>query len=249
MLRINAGTFVKIVDEMQTLDNARATRSSRSNGQPLEEDGLSIIRDTGAAFCEWAEDLHLDVTARVGADIVKANTLSEFDVAFTQFRRTMRAELDAKTFIVLSPELASYMDKNEPFGPEVEAKFSEAHDDIEEAAKCLALERNKAAVCHLMLAMEVALRTLASALGATVQDKDDRWLPWLVIANNMEPKIKLLPEGDAKTAWWEVHSMLTSVGRAWRNPTMHPAKSYDAAQAMKVFDAVKGFMNDLAALV
>ncbi|MEQ1617988.1 MAG: hypothetical protein ABL883_06550 [Terricaulis sp.] len=58
-----------------------------------------------------------------------------------------------------------------------------------------------------------------------------------------------LPEGEEKAAWWEVHSMLTSVGHAWRNPTMHPARNYDTAQAKKVFEAVKGFMNDLAALV
>lgn len=94
--------------------------------------------------------------------------------------------------------------------------------------------------------MEVALRELANKLGATVQDSHGKWLPWLMLTNNIEHKIKAMPEGPDKVAWWEIHSMLNSVGSAWRNPTMHPARSYDDAQARKVFEAVKGFMNDLA---
>lgn len=164
--------------------------------------------------------------------------------------QALKDQLSARNALMLSAADSRLFDPKEPlFGPEVHLKFPEAADDIEEAGKCLALARNKACVCHLMLAMEVALRALAQKLGATVQDKDGKWLTWLMIANNMDPKIKALPEGKEKDDWLEVLAMLNSVGRVWRNKTMHPAKNYDAAQAKKVFNAVNGFMSDLAALV
>lgn len=166
---------------------------------------------------------------------------------FEEVKNTLRRELSLVTLIALDPKEKAYYAPTEPlFGPAVHERFPDARDDIEESGKCLALQRNKAVVCHLMLAMEHALRALADKLGAAVHADDGKWLTWLVIANNMDPRIRSLPEGDEKVAWWEVQSMLTSVGKAWRNPSMHPAKTYDAQQAAKVFEAVKGFMHDLA---
>lgn len=173
----------------------------------------------------------------------------EHHVASTH--QAIKDQLSARNALMLTAAESRLFDPKEPlFGATVETKFPDARDDIEEAGKCLALGRNKACVCHLMLAMEVALRVLATNAGVTIHDDKGKWLPWLKLTNNLEhQKIKAMPEGAEKAAWWEVHSMLSSVGRAWRNPTMHPEKTYDAPQAKKVFDAVNGFMSDLAALV
>jgi hypothetical protein len=164
--------------------------------------------------------------------------------------QTLKDQLKRKFVLLLSAHEARLFEPDQPlFGQGVHDKFPDARDDIEEAGKCLALQRNKATVCHLMLAMEQALRGIANKIGAAVQNKDDKWLTWLVIANNMEPKIRAMQEGPNKVVWWEVHSMLSSVGKAWRNPSMHPARSYDYPQATKVFEAVKGFMHDLASVI
>jgi len=50
------------------------------------------------------------------------------------------------------------------FGDDVAKKFPSASVDIEEAGKCLALDRGTATVFHLMRAMEVGLRALAKSL-------------------------------------------------------------------------------------
>lgn len=177
----------------------------------------------------------------------------DLDAIMTDSEQTVTAATDQlrkRYALILTSKERQLYDPPEPlFGQAVFDSFPDARDDIDEAGKCLALGRGKATVCHLMLAMEEALRVLATTLGAEVQDKNGKWLTWLTIANHMEPPIKNMPEGEAKERWWEVRAMLQSVGKAWRNPSMHPARSYDVAQATKVFEAVRGFMGDLAALV
>ena len=133
-----------------------------------------------------------------------------------------------------------------PFGQKVFDAFPEARDEIEEAGKCLALGRNKACVFHLMLAMEVALRELGKKLEVTLINKNGKPLTWLVIINNMNPKIVALPDSKNKARLLSVSAMLHSVGNAWRNPTMHPARHYDGMQAESVYEAVRGLMREVA---
>lgn len=185
---------------------------------------------------------------RFGLSIQDAVMIDDIKVSLRNLQERFFDELGQEKYLAVSADLAAIYENETPFGDPVAAAFPDANDDIVEAAKCLALGRNKASVCHIMLAMEVALRLVAAKLSATVQDKNDRWLPWLTIANSMDTIITKMPEGEPKEKWWEVQTMLKSVGKAWRNPTMHPAKTYDAEQAKKVFENVRDFMGDLAAL-
>jgi hypothetical protein len=52
-----------------------------------------------------------------------------------------------------------------PFGPKVANNFSSANYDIEEASKCLALDRYTACIMHLMRALEVALDATGLGVG------------------------------------------------------------------------------------
>jgi hypothetical protein len=209
--------------------------------------------DAALASANLLRELWNNVLARIGnadrAQIMPREYEDILQITTALKERVKDQLMSRRSLLLTAAEQLLYDAREPPFGARVEAKFQDAHDDIDEAGKCLALNRNKACVCHLMLAMEVALRLLATKLGASVQAADGKWLAWLIIANNIKPRIEAMPEGFEKVSWWEVHSMLSSVGRAWRNPTMHPAKTYDNAQAQKVYDAVKGFMNDLAALI
>ncbi len=58
-----------------------------------------------------------------------------------------------------------------------------------------------------------------------------------------------MAEGDDKTSWWRVHSLLNSVNHAWRTPTMHPAQSYDDDETDAIFEAVRAFMRQLAGVI
>lgn len=191
------------------------------------------------------QDKHLSGGSFTRADF----SLNDIKQQTSQIRVAAIDQLSGRFALMLSSREAElYEAKEPPFGPDVEDKFPATSDDIVEAGKCLALGRGKASVMHLMLAMETALQCLATKIGATVKDKHDKFLPWGVLSANLKTEIEKMAEGDPKASWWEVHAMLVSVGKSWRNKTMHPAQSYSEEQARKVYDAVKGFMADLAVL-
>ncbi|MGQ3301215.1 hypothetical protein [Reyranella sp.] len=158
-------------------------------------------------------------------------------------------ELRSHQFKYVSPELAGYYGQKEPFGPHVAKRFPDASEDLENAGNCLALEQSTASVFHLMRAMEVAVRVLATRLGITIHPKDS----WGLIVGRMDPKIRAMPDNTAakkrkKDAWSGVASNLHHVGQAWRNSTMHPKKTYTQSEAREVYEAVRAFMTNLASL-
>jgi hypothetical protein len=70
-------------------------------------------------------------------------------------------ELDDRYFLLVPTEAVGFYWQKAPlFGPEVEQKFPAMTEDISEAGKCLALNRNTASVFHLMRVMEIATQHL-----------------------------------------------------------------------------------------
>jgi hypothetical protein len=140
---------------------------------------------------------------------------------------------------------------DEPFGSKVSAKFPKAVEDIAEAAKCLALQRSTAAVFHLMRVMELALRAFATKIKVTTIDPNTA--TWNKISDHVNRAINALPAQTAteqarKAKLGSVSAHLNSVRIAWRNEVMHPKQSYSREEAHAIFNAVRAFMIDLAAL-
>lgn len=196
---------------------------------------------------DLAERLELDYAVCVAFDKARMNlpqTHAELHNLFCLFKDSTKA----RTSLVLSPKASKLYTAREPFGPEVFSKFNAAARDIEEASKCLALERNTAAVFHLMLGMERVLRLVAVRIGADPFNKKGAWEKWSVIVGRMKAEIPNRPPAE-QDAWTDAHNLLWSVGAAWRNETMHPADAYTDAEAHEVYGAVRIFMQRLALLM
>ena len=58
-----------------------------------------------------------------------------------------------------------------------------------------------------------------------------------------------MPRGPEKDKWSEALTLLVHVKQAWRNPTMHPKRTYTQAEADDIFRATRSFMQNLADLV
>lgn len=160
--------------------------------------------------------------------------------------RSFTAQLQSKKIIVFEGRNSVYLTSDDPpFGEAVDDAFPKAAEDISEAAKCLALQRNTACVFHLMRAMESAVGRLAEAIGTGKSTNKE----WGKILSDIGQKIESLPKGEDRDRWSESHSHLYHVKQAWRNDTMHPKKTYTDDQAQSVFDAVRSFMTHLAPLV
>ena len=162
----------------------------------------------------------------------------------------MRDDCVSHLYFQIAPENVMLLEIDaDHFGPEVRKAFGDTVEDVAEAASCLGLERSTACVFHLMRALEAAAAVVASKIGATVTDVHGRGLGWGIIADNMKAKIDKMPKGsDEQTKWYRVQSFLEVVNRAWRAPTAHPKKTYTPAEARKVFEATKAFMQELAPL-
>jgi len=154
-------------------------------------------------------------------------------------------ELQDRRFFYVSPEYARYYGQESAFGPGVEEKFPEAAEDVENAGDCLALNQGTACVFHLMRAMEVVVRRLARRFSLpTGLD-----VTWVVLTGNMTDKIASWPKKHKRAIWSAAVSNLHHVGRATRNPTMHPKKTYTQQQAREVYDAVRVFMVEVGELL
>ena len=189
----------------------------------------------------------------VGAgDVVEINTSAAMRIqtALSQATSRIPDDLSTQVLLALDPRRSHLFEDTRPFGDEVFQAFPSARADIEDAAKCLALERATACVFHIMRALESAAGRIATKIGATVQDQHGKGLPWGIIADNMKPKIDAMTKGsDEQIRWYRVQQDLVVINRAWRVPTSHPKESYSPDEAQEIFDATKAFMRELALLV
>jgi hypothetical protein len=160
-------------------------------------------------------------------------------------------EMEAAVYLSLLPSEAWLYDNPDPFGGNVTAAFPSTRYDIEEAAKCIALERGTAAVFHLMRVMEVGLRQLAVSLNAPTLDPA-RNPSWDSILRKCRLELEKPLKDRARE--WQAHEQffseatahLMAVKDAWRNPTMHVDAVYDGERAMKVWSSVRVLMAHLA---
>lgn len=161
----------------------------------------------------------------------------------------IRDDLRSEFFFHLDQRDVPLYQEGEPFGRKVASKFPKAAEDIEEAAKCLALQRPTASVFHLMRAMEVIVQRLGKKLGVQNIDKE-----WGKILSDIGKAVEAMPKTTSaelkkRNRWSEAHTQLYHVKQAWRNDTMHPKQTYTREQAHEVFNATRVFASHLAGLL
>jgi len=183
---------------------------------------------------------------RIYASITTAGTdVASIGPMVIDLYNRLRDDLEERAFVSIPAELTRlYRQDDPPFGRPVSDAFPHSIEDISEAAKCLALGRSTATVFHLMRAMEGAVQRLAAKLGVKNVDKE-----WGKLISDIAQAIEAMPKGSDRNRWSETKTHLYHVKQAWRNDTMHPKQTYTFEEARAIFEAVKVFMNGLAALV
>lgn len=167
---------------------------------------------------------------------------------------TIQIEMKAKRYFALKPEMLRFYEPSEPiFGLDFQNKFTSAAFEIDEAAKCHALDRHTATVFHLMRVMEIGVRSVARCLSIPdpIKDADRNWGRLLEkIKQEMDQRNALRPAlwsaASDREFFAEVYVSLDAVRVAWRNTTMHVESKYTADEAEHIFVAVRGFMKKLA---
>src|ERR1700730_2543733 len=165
---------------------------------------------------------------------------------------TLRRELSSiKAFVLSSQDQDRFNPKEPLFGADVALKFPSISYKIDEAAKCLALERSTASVFHSLRSLEVAIRAIARCLGIPDPTRaiDRNWGKVLgVIKGEIDkrwPTTSGRMSGDGRYCE-EAYAALAAMQNPWRNATMHWDQKYTSEEARHIFEVVGGFMRKLS---
>lgn len=158
----------------------------------------------------------------------------------------LRDESECCKLLRIFPDNEQYYEQPRDKWGKVPDQFRSAIADLEEAGKCLALERSTACVFHLMRVMECGLKAVARELGIpyapsweSYLDQIDRQLrlKWV----NKDPDWK-----KVEPFFRDVAANLYTIKVAWRNPTMHIVRNYTHEEAIDVHSSVRAFMRHLS---
>lgn len=185
--------------------------------------------------------------AKTSQDRVRSGCSTiEVGVECNGLAEIIRYELGAYIFMYIEPTRAALYTESNLFGQEVAETFPSSSFDIEEAGKCLALNRSTACVFHLMRVMEAGLYAIADNLVITNLQEN-----WHNAIEQIESAVRSLPrstpeEKDTVSFSFDAVAQLFNVKEAWRNRTAHSGHIYTEEKAQQIFDNVRGFMQILA---
>ena len=175
------------------------------------------------------------------SNTIERPTVGELRILLRTLHDSLDRELRTRSFLFVPAQKAELYEQAELFGAEVHTKFGRASTDIREAGTCLALSRPTAAVFHLMCVLEVALDSLAAAVGLPFSKKN-----WEQILQDIEKAVPSMPSQDR-----DYYSRAVLEFRffrdAWRNHTMHGRQRYTDGQAREILGHTKAFMFHLSA--
>ncbi len=149
----------------------------------------------------------------------------------------MRSRL---VLVIRSDRKTLYEQKTPLFGNEVSTKFPSAAYEIEEAGKCLALERSTAGAFHSIRCLEAGIRAISRCLGIPdpTKARDRNWgamLGTLKIAFDLKwPGSSNRLSGDGEF-FDNAYAALAAMQNPWRNATMHLDQKYTTEEATHIF--------------
>jgi hypothetical protein len=226
----------------------------------LVEQGLLCRNATGAMHAERKKSiergitetitrlqaLDLPVSIKIAENVVSGcNTFEELNRGIEQLLNSIVSELEGRKFYGPIRDYQKYHDKSQLFGPDVFNNFPSANDDIFEAGMCLAFERGTSSVMHLMRVVEVGLGALAKAVQV---NKQNDWGGYLrEIDKELTARMKISGARSTEEQFYaEAAASIDNMRRAWRNPTMHPDRTYSHERAEEILLSVNSFMSHLA---
>lgn len=183
---------------------------------------------------------------RVNGMIGRNEAVEDIIRAIQDLENRLFDELCEREFLYVASEKAKFYKEPMLFGKDVNDRFPQAIDDIEEAGKCLALNQGTACVLHTMRVLEVGLKALANALKIPYAPSWESYLNHISAQINTKHKNKTARWKKDEAFYRDVSGDLILIKQAFRNPTMHADRKYSADEAEQIFIAAKTFMCRIA---
>lgn len=163
--------------------------------------------------------------------------------------RSIRTELQARTFLCLSDTKALYYDHDGLLSPPARDAFPQLTQELRSAGNCYAFEQPTACIFHCMRALEYALTALAKDVNLTWTK--EQWHTIIeMIESEIERERRSLPRGVPKD---ERLNFLSQAAKeffyfkdGWRNYVSHNRINYQDTQALQALEHVKALVEHLA---
>lgn len=240
MLILDAAEFMQLIHAL--LSTELVGRDLRG---PVDERGKQIFESSRVEIMRICESLGLPMSVKTADNMLNAcETFPQFHQAIQQITNTVMIELKGRKFYGPLLRYEQYYSQPKLFGNDVFDSFPSANDDIYEAGTCLALERSTACVMHLMRVLECGLAALANAVGVKKQNDWGKYIK--EIGEELDRRAVTSGARSADEQFYaETAANFDRLRRAYRNPTMHPDKTYSQERAEEILVAVKSFMSHL----
>lgn len=268
MQRINGEALCEVVNKLNRLGgflihhegfDAYKAWSEIEKTEPKTSAFFADVSDQMPWLREGLLRIGADLTDRTAEELIdKLNnkTCSRNDVymACIEMNKRLQHEMGKIGLYIVDPNSKARIEKAcEQFGEDIIDKFTSISYEVDEAGKCLGLDRSTAAVFHLMRVMEIGVKAASKSLGIPDNLKGAE-RNWGVMLRKFKEEITRRDSmgqagwkniGD-KTLFPEIYVSLDAVRNAWRNATMHVESKYTLEEAEHIWGAVKGFMKKLS---
>jgi len=243
-----AHELLRITQEFTKLAEAYGGLASVKIEEPSDREPTLFILNEVRGHCV---KMGLRVTVQALQELITqigygAVSWGELQTKATETVNTLRHELSTILLLGVDPDKEKFFKDVQPFGEVLANAFPQLATDIEEAAKCLALDRGTATVFHLMRVMEEGLKALAKLLGIPYAPSWEAYITQISSKIETKHKKKGIKWKKDEPFFKDILGTLVAVKIAWRNPTMHIVRTYQPNEAEDVFKAVRTFMQKLA---
>jgi hypothetical protein len=200
MLRFYADRFVTCLNMLHAIEVAilQTRKSAALDGHAF------AVKTRLSEFIKHLEELKLPLTRRAALELFSAIEAPQAEehsqhmllLSYVQkMTERLRDELEPKLFLYVdSHDL--FEQPTPPFGEAVSQKFPSALPEIEEAGKCLALQRPTASVMHLMRVLELGLHSLADTFNISFANAN-----WQTIIDQIGKQVRQISLASHGVDW------------------------------------------------
>ncbi|MER9255021.1 hypothetical protein NKI59_25080 [Mesorhizobium sp. M0598] len=257
MLELNTAKFFDTIQEVQRVRTFIETvfdDAGKTTEVTTARDNLrSSFEELTAATTFIGAEVAAMAASRMAARLADANEkimMDEIGRCISDVQSRLRDECQLLSFMILNRNQKTLFQPANKLVDDwdINRIFPDAARELEEACKCLALQRPTAAVFHAMRMLEVGIRKLADLLDLPDQTKpgERNWGTMLkTIKSQIEEKYPARMPNSEGASFERMFASLDAVKNPWRNGTMHVESFYTDSEALHIVRCVAYFMQTL----
>jgi hypothetical protein len=261
MDEIEAGALARLARMAAFVVSFEVNNASTDRATIVPQASSDSIGEQAESYLGLAEQLGLRLTAntlRKVATLLQSGTATHAQLVglMVELEGRFYEEMEGQSLFVMESDKVQYYNDSWPYGYDLGWLFPTTTQDVEEAAKCLALGRPTASVFHAMRVLEVGLYSLGAYL--RIEDIEVNWEEAIRKIEKVINRVTNTGPGrrastDERAAWQTKRQFCADAATqfryckdGWRNRTAHAGYMYTDEKAKQIFTAVGDFMKTLA---